>query len=87
MIKFAKTDHVVTAFAESASGPGWANSPVWLVVRSQLDGTVRVECLQPDEQSAEMRLLYPVCAAANSAMTDAVTRLLRSSRKKKGLRK
>lgn len=68
-----KGDHVVTAFAEPAAGPGWANSPVWVIVRGQ-DGALRQECLQPEEQSAAMRALYTVSAAAQAAMTREVER-------------
>jgi hypothetical protein len=65
-------DTVLTAYAETAAGPGWGNSPVWLIVRSSLDGKIRQECLQPDEQSRDMYALYGVSQAAHVAMTKAV---------------
>lgn len=66
-----KHDHILTAYAERANGPGWANAPVWVIVRSQLDGSLRQECLQPDEQTSDMQTLYRVSEAAHVAMTAA----------------
>lgn len=34
---------VVTAFAEPAAGPGWANTPVWVILQ-RADGTFTREC-------------------------------------------
>src|SRR5438552_91090 len=48
----ADDDAIVTAYAESAAGPGWANSPIWVIVRRR-DGNLRMECLQPDEQTRD----------------------------------
>lgn len=45
--KLGKHDKVVTAYAERASGPGWGNSPIWVIIRSNLDGAYRQECIQP----------------------------------------
>jgi len=66
-----KDDTIVTAYAERASGPGWANCPLWVVVRGR-DGVVRVECLQPEEQTNDMVVLYNVSEAVHLAMTQAV---------------
>ena len=66
---------IVTAFAQPASGPGWSNRPVWIVIRRR-DGTFRTESLQPNEQGEEIVTLYKVSAAANDAMTAAVRRQL-----------
>lgn len=73
-MKLWKHDHVLTAYAEPAAGPGWANAPLWLIIRDARDGSLRRECLQPDEQTSEMRTLYPVCAAAHLSMLAAVER-------------
>lgn len=70
--RFGPHDTIVTAWAEPAHGPGWSNQPIWVLVRSQLDGNHRVECLQPHERSAEMSMLYAICHASHAAMTDAV---------------
>ncbi len=81
-MKLEKHDHIVTAYAERASGPGWANAPVWCVVRSGLDGTFRLECLQPVEFSSEIATLYNLSAAAHDAMTHAVRSHMRKIKTK-----
>lgn len=63
-----KTDYIVTAYADTCGGPGWANKPIWLIVRDQ-DGKLREECVQPDEQTTEMHILYEVSETAHRAMT------------------
>jgi hypothetical protein len=74
-MKLQPRETIVTAYAESASGPGWANSPVWVIVRAE-DHTLRQECIQPDEQTSEMRILYSVSQAAHIAMTREVRAML-----------
>lgn len=64
-------DHVVAAWGAHASGPGWNNQPLWILVRSRL-GELREECLQPQQQTEAMRLLYDVSAVAMDGMTKAV---------------
>ena len=69
-------EKVLTAFAQSAAGPGWANQPIRIIIRER-DGGLREEWLQPDEQTAEELTLYAVSQAAHGAMTRAVERHLR----------
>ena len=64
-------DTLITAYAQPANGPGWTNTPLYLIVRGQ-DGNLREECLQPDEQPAEVRLLYDTSAALHEALCWAV---------------
>lgn len=71
--KLRKGDKIITAYAESANGPGWANSPLWLIVLGE-DRALRQECVQPDEQTKEMLALYSVSEAAHCSMT-AYTRM------------
>lgn len=65
------TDRIVTAYAGPCSGPGWANRPVW-VIRRDSNGRLYEQCIQPKEQSGEMRDIYDICAASNAAMVRAV---------------
>ena len=71
MPKISPSDKIVTAWGESASGPGWANSPIWVIVRDAT-GNLREECFQPKEQTAAMQILYVVSAAVHGAMRNAV---------------
>lgn len=69
-------ERVLTAFAERASGPGWSNRPLWIVIVSPTDG-IRVECIQPDDHTPAMIALYDVSEAAHSAMMRAVEAVIR----------
>lgn len=71
---------IVTAWAESASGPGWTDQPVWVLVQERC-GKLRIECLQPDEQSRDIHTLYSVSSAAHGAMVTAVQRAALDSKK------
>ena len=66
-----KNESIVTAYAEPAAGPGWANRPLWVIVR---DGNqkLREECIQPEDQTQEMCALYSISAATHAAMVTAV---------------
>ena len=64
---------VICAYAEPAAGPGWGNSPIWVIERDE-NGKLHQRCIQPEEQTAEMATLYSVSAAAHSAMTKAVAK-------------
>lgn len=66
-----KTEKIVTAFAEYAAVPGWANRPLWVIVRGA-DLRLREECIQPEDQTAEMHALFRVSNAAHEAMRSAV---------------
>lgn len=67
----APSEHIVTVYAEPASGPGWSNSPLWVVVRA-VDGSLREECIQPPEQTNEMVLLYAIAACVHQQLKRAV---------------
>ena len=67
-------DIIITAYAESCAGPGWANTPIWVIVRD-LEGKMRLDCLQPDEQTHDMRLLYRLSEAAHQAMLNAIEKV------------
>ncbi len=61
------TDVVLTAWAENSSGPGWRNQLVSVLVQSA-DGTLRLEYLQPSEQTETMRVLHSVAAEVHATM-------------------
>jgi hypothetical protein len=77
-VTLTKHDTVVAVAAEPASGPGWSNTPLWIIVKSSLDGKLRAECLQPEEQGDEIRLLYGIAAKVHASMIGAVERVLTS---------
>ena len=79
-IKLKDGEHIVTAFATRACGPGWANTPIWIIIRGA-DGKLRQECLQPQQQTFEMQWLFPYSSRAHEDMVRAVGQLV--GRKKK----
>lgn len=66
-----KDDQIVTAYAQRASGPGWTNCPLWVIVKGA-DGILREECLQPEDQTAGMATLYNISEAVHLALRQAV---------------
>jgi hypothetical protein len=69
----AKDDRIVSVWCELASGSGWRNTLVWVLVRNPRM-ELRIEAIQPDEQNAEMLTLFPVSVAAHDSMRGAVER-------------
>lgn len=70
-MKLNPGDTIVTAYAQHASGPGWANQPVWVIVRDR-SGDLREECIQPADQGHRTYVLYPVAAAMHRAFVSAI---------------
>ena len=75
LVRLGEFEFIVTAYAEPAAGPGWANSPLWIVIANKATGKWRQDCLQPDEQTAEMSALYAFSALAHGRMTGLVERI------------
>ena len=70
-ITLKRGERVLAVVPEYASGPGWTNTPVWVHI-GNIDGTYRSECVQPNEQTAEMLTLFCVGAHLQSALVRAV---------------
>lgn len=73
-------EYVVVAWAEPASGPGWANAPIRAIVQEQGGGAVRHVWIQPDEQTSEMLTLYRTNAVSTAEMTSLVAAALKIPR-------
>jgi hypothetical protein len=73
-------ERVVCAYARKASGPGWANDPLYVVIEDHRTGKMREECIQPGQQNYEMRLLYNIAAQVDLALMFAVANLLRGKK-------
>lgn len=67
---FRKDDVIVTAWAELCTGPGWANTPIWVIVSN--NNELRRECLQPNEQDHALRQLFGISCAVQAAMLKAL---------------
>lgn len=64
-------EYIVAAVPEYCAGPGLANTPVWVYIACP-EGNLRMEAIQPDEQSREMRLLFRPAEAMHRAMKSLV---------------
>ena len=83
-MKLYAHDHIIAVVAEPANGPGWANTALWIIVQDG-HGKLRRECLQPDEQSDGIRVLYATAAAVHGALVrevEALTRKRKPARRK-----
>ncbi|MFO0450056.1 MAG: hypothetical protein ACK52I_15595 [Pseudomonadota bacterium] len=67
---------IVTAFAENAR----KNKPIWVIVRGA-DFKLREECIQPENQTADMIALFNVSSAAHESMTSVETFYYRTPKK------
>ena len=77
-----KNEIVVTAFAERASGPGWGNRPIWVIVENIANGKMRRDCIQPGQHTAQMAWLFDLSEAAHKGMTEAVVASTKNRRKR-----
>ncbi len=72
IIKLEPREYIVTAYAEPASGPGWANAPLWVIIADGASNKTRTACIQPAQQTAEMHALYAFSSLAHDRMKRAV---------------
>jgi len=80
-LKITKDEYVVCAYPKMAAGPGWANTPIVVVIKNRLNNTYREEYIQPKEQTDTMRIMFPVLNAAHFAVMndiDANTKVTRA---------
>jgi hypothetical protein len=70
-LRLLRGERVVAVVPENCAGGGWSNSVVWVHISDHL-GNIRTECLQPDEQTPEMRTLFDAGAMMHQALVKAV---------------
>ena len=71
VIQLQSNERIVAVVPQACSGPGWANSPVWVYIATS-DGKLREECIQPAEQTKEMHTLYGIGNAVCATLIKAV---------------
>lgn len=69
--------HIVCAYAEYASGPGWSNSPLWVIVLNRTTGEMTTECIQPADQTPVIRALFPISAPMHDRLKLEATSVLK----------
>lgn len=60
-------DQIICAYAKAVSGPGWANEPLWVIIRGA-DNVLRDECIQPDERPPGIDQIYDISASVHRAL-------------------
>lgn len=68
IIKLSKYERIVAVIPETVNGVGFRNKPLWIHIVDYVNNTHREECIQPEKQSTEMRLLFPILEASHNAM-------------------
>ena len=69
-------DRILAARPQNSKGPGWHNQPLW--VYYMRNGVVHETCLQPDEQTPTMAVLFDVLEAAQNEMIREIERVRRA---------
>lgn len=69
-------DTIIAAWGENCAGIGWANQPIWVLIRNY-QGQLRIESIQPKDQNGEMHAYHRITACAVSGLIDAIERKLR----------
>ena len=78
--KLNQGDTIITAYAQSAAGPGWSNTPLYVIVRDQ-NHNLREICLQPEEQTREMALLYGISQNIHYSLVGILSKYLNEKRR------
>lgn len=73
-----KVRNIVVAWAEHCVGPGWANAPIWYIERLER-GKLEMGCIQPEEQTRDMRTLFSANALVTSQLIEMVSRKLNNT--------
>ena len=69
-------DRVLAVRPEFSIGPGWRNKPMWVYIQST-GGEIREECVQPNEQTENMLLLFDVAEAGQRELIAEIGRACR----------
>ena len=67
-IKLGWYEEIVAVIPETINGAGFRNSPIWVHIVDYTNKSYREVCIQPEEQTTEMRLLFPILEASHNAM-------------------
>jgi hypothetical protein len=71
-IPLSRTERVIAVVPEYCAGPGWANSPLWVHIADHATGTLRSECIQPEDQTPEQHVLFRIGADVHAALVNSI---------------
>lgn len=82
MVTIHPDEYVLAVVPEFASGPGWSNAPLSVHIVTR-DWKLRTVCIQPYEQTPEMRAMFAAgCAMCNALRHAVPTRVVRRRKSK-----
>lgn len=70
-IELRDRDYVIGVIPERASGPGWSNQLVWVLIRDCM-GTVRTEAIQGRDFSKDVDTIFATANTAHMTLHNAV---------------
>ena len=79
MMNLKSTDSIVTVYAVMASGPGWANTPLFVIYRDG-NGLLHEDAIQPEDQTKEIRTIFEIAAIVHSKLLLATKRAIGGTR-------
>lgn len=65
-------ERIIAVVPEICAGPGWSNQPVWVYIQDSQHSRLRTACLQPEQQTREMRQLFGLGALLHTQLVAAV---------------
>jgi hypothetical protein len=68
MITLQHNERLIAVVPEKAQGPGWSNTPLWVHIADYSNNSHRVECIQPEDQTPAMRVLFHTLRIAHDQM-------------------
>jgi len=75
-MKLEAGERIICAFADNANGPNWCNQIVTVIIRKS-NGVIRMDSLQPDEQSPEIKAMFDICSAVHISLCKQVFKIYR----------
>lgn len=71
-IPLSRTERVIAVVPQYCAGPGWANSPLWVHIADHAAGTLRTECIQPEDQTPAQHVLFRIGADVHCALVNSI---------------
>ncbi|WP_031254216.1 hypothetical protein [Curvibacter lanceolatus] len=65
-------EQIVAVTPEICSGPGWVNAPTWVHIVDYSTAKHRAECIQPDERTPALDVLFSAAEAMQGSLLAAV---------------
>lgn len=71
-IPLSRTEQVIAVVPEYGTGSGWSNQVLWVHIVDHAAGTLRSECIQPEDQTPEQLMLFRIGAVVCAELVESV---------------